>query len=138
MGVMDCPSGSGDAKDGRVVADTRDPDRGLRTFNAHLIATYRIAAPKLAREVVRLRGATTTVEYRPGLPTAEQVQAHEARGGVWMTLVEGRASIDRMHVDGAGRVAWTTLGGAPLGAWMVDERFSARPCLPDGTPCQWP
>lgn len=47
--------------------------RALNTGDAPLIAAYRTHAPALAAEVRRLRAA---VEYRPGLPTYEDVLAH--------------------------------------------------------------
>jgi hypothetical protein len=75
--------------------------------------------------------------YRPGLPTVEQVRAHERRGGVWQmrrdwggwpTWASLRVTGDRVEVR------WDSVWGCPTGTeWLC------RPVLmPDGTPCQWP
>lgn len=107
--------------------------------NASLIAAYRTAAPDLAREVQRLR-ALVDVPYRPGLPSVEQVRAHEERcpgAGGWTTWQRHRAG------TAANIVLLVAVAGA---IWVADggsrRRLTAsacqwRPCLPDGTPCPW-
>ncbi len=79
MDVMDCPSGSGDVKDARLIARTHDPDRGLRTNNAGLIATYRTASPELAREVLR-RIHLRTMKDRCAEALADEVAVLVRRG----------------------------------------------------------
>lgn len=79
MAVMDCPSGSGDVKDARLIAHTHDPDRGPRTNNADLIAAYRTASPELAREVQR-RIHLRTMNDRCAEALADEVAVLVRRG----------------------------------------------------------
>lgn len=87
--------------------------------------------------------ALRPVEYRPGLPTVEQVQAHHARGGWWQFLYEGEEGPCMVRLrwedhDGdsslivgrhAGRIEFS----------RVSPPASCRPvAFPDGTPCPWP
>lgn len=80
------------------------------------------------------------VEYRPGLPSAEQVRAHEARGGVWQVLVaEGWVVIHGLRAFAGGVAAFSERKQA----WLIEEparwlNVKTRPCLADGTPCPWP
>jgi hypothetical protein len=55
MQVFADPVGDSNLDTALLVAHTNDPHRGLRTFNADLIALYRSAAPVLARENQALR-----------------------------------------------------------------------------------
>lgn len=52
MTVMDDPTGTSNHAQCREIADTFDPDRGLRTWNADFIAASRTALP-LALEAIR-------------------------------------------------------------------------------------
>lgn len=113
--------------------------------NASLIATYRTAAPELAREVQRLQAA---VAYRPGLPSMEQVRAHhdaqvKAHPGLG-GCARGCWTV-RSHVLDPVQVSLRVEGGKLriglhhlMETWDPGPEFEMRPCLPDGTPCPWP
>lgn len=139
----DCPEGDGD-----MVYDAREFLCGpfAREEDARLIAAYRTAAPELAREVQRLRAA---VAYRPGLPTPDQVRAHEAATGgapsLWM--LEGSTpwfvrlcilgNNEVCEAEGDGEDGWEPVPEHRR-RWGGDwKHWRLRPCLPDGTPCPW-
>lgn len=84
-----------------------------------------------------------SVDYRPGLPTTEQVKAHEERGGWWMSRFTGpgdrfapqvrRLFLDEKRQIRASEDVSDAYGMAP--ALIAIER---RPCSPDGDPMPWP
>lgn len=51
MSVLADPVGNSSLDDALPIADTTDPHRGLRTFNADFIAAARSWVPQLAREL---------------------------------------------------------------------------------------
>lgn len=55
MSVLADPVGNSNLYDGLLIADTTDPHRGLRTFNADFIAHARTDVPALVAEVERLQ-----------------------------------------------------------------------------------
>lgn len=55
MSVRADPVGKSELDDSLLIANTYDPHRGMRTFNATFIARARTDVPLLAAEVLRLR-----------------------------------------------------------------------------------
>ena len=113
--------------------------------NALLIARYR----SLAVEAARALHPFLDCEYRPGLPTAEQVRAHEKQGGWWM-MIQREGGTGKTLGLGAHRLrvmdGHDLLEGRIFLVDPVTERmreiaelptYEARPCLPDGTPVAW-
>lgn len=92
---------------------------------------YRAAAQEPAPTQPETRDLPA-LEYRPGLPSVDQVRAHEAIGtpgckGCWL----------RLPWSGVRKARIVQLQGRPDdGVDEFDDRW--RPCLPDGTPCAWP
>jgi hypothetical protein len=62
MSVLADPVGRSNLDDGLLIADTTDPHRGLRTFNAHFIAAARTDVPVLVAEVRRLRARCESLQ----------------------------------------------------------------------------
>lgn len=140
--------------DGRVVAAaqqiensalTKGPDR-RRTANAQFISHAPADIDLLLERVERFRNG---IEYRPGLPSLEQVQQHEEkRGGwwqhrfrhpvagdspmpVWRHLsvgVHGMIKISKWH-DGKLRMLEL--------ARSLPNVVELRPVDSHGTPCSW-
>lgn len=165
------PDGSGYLgeweEDTRGIVRPAGPDNGeedvadcCRPGDAALIVAYRADALTLADEVERLqeelerkkallRGIAflreqvdaLDVPYRPGLPTIEQVRAHEARGGRWQILdpkgkypseawAETLSALDQTVVLRAARDV-----ALEMMPWSTRSLY--RPCMPDCTPCPW-
>lgn len=145
------PDGTGYAgaweEDARGVVRPAGPDSDewdvadcIHPNDAALIVAYRADALALADEVERLQGLLD-VPYRPGLPTMEQVQAHESRGGVWMWRgpewdANEPSEFARPGHRGGNRCL------APEGRtdlpWIAEWTSALwRPCFPDGTTCPW-
>ncbi len=80
------------------------------------------------------------IGYRPGLPTVEQVRAHEARcpraGGwtTWQRQYPGNAANIVLLIAVAGAI-WVADGGSRRR--LTASACQWRPCLLDGTPCPW-
>lgn len=92
-------------------------------------------AAKVAAMLNREEREGTFAGYRPGLPTAEQVQAQEARGGWWMRMCgSGPPDFVRLFVcaQKSGQIRCQGEGRAYGGG------YEFRPCLADGTPVGWP
>lgn len=111
------------------------PDDDQRKANAALIAHAPRDLADLLAEVERLRAG---VPYRPGLPSVEQVRAHEARGGWW----QGRYPACRSLPPQIG--CFQRPFGLPMEfshiRYITDSPSSVleyRPCDADGTPCEW-
>lgn len=111
----------------------------------------------MARAVVVLLAALD-VPYRPGLPSVEQVRAHEVRGGWWQARLnqqpkrrnvrrivniiatEGRGQWHRQYADGNDGNYFGTQVRRPL-----DDRdreadlsnYEFRPCTIDGDSVPW-
>lgn len=65
------------------------------------------------------------IKYRSGLPSVEDVRAHEERGGLWMIIWLAAKEAAFIH---QGSANWQ----------VIDVHDRLRPRLPDGTPCPWP
>lgn len=79
-------------------------------------------------------------EYRPGLPSVEDVRAHEERGKRWHRRHRDGtypADIVSLYIHAREGTIWEHDGGGARPA-VADTLFEYRPCLPDGTPCPWP
>lgn len=79
----------------------------------------------------------TFAGYRLGLPSAEQVQTHEACGGWWMRLCgSGPPEFVRLFicVQKGGQIRYQD-NDSEGRAYGVGYEF--RPCLADGTPVRW-
>lgn len=83
-------------------------------------------------------------EYRKGLPSIEDVQAHEARGGWWqLAYNSGGAALVYMADGGPGFLDWRMAGESANWrriSWVEarQDGRSYRPCTSDGVPCAWP
>ncbi len=110
-----------------------------RKANAALIAHAPQDLADLIAEVERLRAG---VPYRPGLPSVEQVRAHEARGGWWMVRRENFPHVAlRRWVVRKGAIFDVEVGDTEVGLEVATLISGAlcRPCTAaaDGTPCEW-
>lgn len=85
-----------------------------------------------------LRALAKGPEYRPGLPTVEQVRAHEARGGWWAWRIDKkRPPLHQRLMLHHGVLALDSDGCCWYEASDSDS-IQRYPILPDGTPCGWP
>ncbi len=114
-----------------------------RWADARCAATYRSAAPALARALLAATpDAGGGVGYRAGLPSVEDVRAHEGRGSLWMMQRNSGCSAPypfTVHLRTEGDRRVTGLHGFishELLPWRPDDLF--RPCSPDGDPMPWP
>lgn len=92
--------------------------------------------------------ANPKIEYRTGLPTIEQIRAHEARGGWWMShdpsnghLVSDYNELDVAKLRVRDHVVQQLRFVDGKAIWrrsVCGEERLYRPVLLDGTPCPWP
>lgn len=99
MAVASDRSGTGEIDYDEVVATTRDPDRGLRTFNAALIA----AAPDLARTVLMQAEQIVDLEQRLAAGVAQAEVARGAGTSIVMALTGDPGAV--VEADPYGRSA---------------------------------
>jgi hypothetical protein len=95
MSVQSDRHGTGEVDYSQTIAQTLDPDRGLRTFNAQFIAHAREDVPALVVEVERLRKELDEAQLR----------SIEARNpGIDMEAVKAQRAAGRMGLSGNLRV----------------------------------
>ncbi len=124
-----------DADAVRILSDDREELDWLE--RGDLCARTLVAACRALGEV------QSPVPYRPGLPTIEQVRAHNrAHGGWWQFLCEGEEGPSMVKLrwedhDGDSSLIVGRRAGRIEFACISPPAFCRPVTFPDGTPCAW-
>lgn len=122
-----------------VLAHSQQQALRIAALEAELkpCAGWQQLAQDRADEVRQLK---EPVPYRPGLPSVDQVRAHEARGGWWQS--RGQVTWSDGSITNELRVYQLQVStlAEMFEDWEPEDhmRWSRRPCSPDGTPLPWP
>jgi hypothetical protein len=115
------------AEDLATVADMHTAGPLAANSSAGICLATRAAANNI-RALLAAHPEPDTA-YRSGLPSVEQVRAHEAAGGAWQIFAHGPCAriwpISEQYLKD-----W--LDEQP---WLLKARW--RPCSADGTPVDW-